>query len=80
MVDKDKLNKAIERSGLKKKAIAFNLGISDHALNNKINNITAFKVSEVLALEDILRLNENETRAIFFNRDVENNSTLGKLV
>lgn len=75
MVDKQKLNQAVDKSGLKRKAIAQRLGLSDHALFNKINGISSFKVSEVLILEEVLNLSENETRSIFFNRDVENKST-----
>lgn len=77
MVDKKKLNEAINRSGLKRKAIAQRLGISDHALSNKINSQSSFKISEVLTLEDVLNLTENDTRAIFFNREVDFNSTNG---
>ena len=75
MVDKQKLNQAINDSGLKRKAIAQRLGLSDHALCNKINGISSFKVSEVLILEDMLHFTEDQTRSIFFNRQVENKST-----
>lgn len=75
MVDRERLKKTIEESGLKKIAIAQKLGISLHALVNKVNGKSEFKVTEVLMLESILGLRNEETRAIFFNPCVELNST-----
>lgn len=78
MVDKMRLEDAIRDSGIKRKSLAQKLGISDHALSNKMNNISEFKVSEVLTLEHILNLSEDQTRCIFFRRDVDFNSTQGR--
>lgn len=79
MVDKKRLEQAIEASGIKRKSLAQKLGISDHTFSNKMNNLTEFKISEVLALEYELRLSEEDTRQIFFTRNVEFNSTLGRV-
>ena len=79
MVDKQRLEKAIEASGIKGKHLASKLGISYHTFSNKMNNLTEFKVSEVLVIEDELRLSEEETRRIFFTRNVEPNSTIGRI-
>ena len=76
MTDTEMLNEAIMRSGIKRKTLASKMGISDHALYNKINNKTGFKISEVLVLEDELRLTESETRRIFFGQNVDFKSTL----
>ena len=75
MVDRERLKKTIEESGLKKMVLAQKLGISLHALANKVNGKSEFKVTEVLMLESSLGLNNEETRAIFFNPCVELNST-----
>ena len=75
MVNTRSLNSLIQNSGIKRQSIASQLGISLHALSNKVNNITEFKVSEVLKLEEILHLEEDSSRAIFFAKEVENNST-----
>lgn len=77
MVDKEMLERAIKDSGIKKRAIAQKLKISEHGLSNKINSISEFKVSEVLLLEEILNLSVPQTRLIFFNRNVDLNSTRG---
>lgn len=79
MVDKERLEKAIKASGIKGKSLAKKLGISYHTFSNKMNNLTEFKISEVLALEYELRLSEEDTRQIFFTRNVEFNSTLGRV-
>ena len=75
MVNTERLNAAIEHKGTKRLAIAKRLGISLHALANKINGLSEFKVSEVLVMEDILGLDTAQSRAIFFNPCVEPNST-----
>lgn len=78
MVDKGKLEDVIRDSGIKRKTLARKLGISDHALSNKINNTSEFKVSEVLIMEEALHLSLEETRDIFFKRNVDFNSTYGE--
>lgn len=75
MVNREKLKAAIAASGVKRVAIAKRLGISLHALANKINGLSEFKLSEMLAIEDMLRLSTDETRAIFFEPCVESDST-----
>lgn len=75
MVNSEKLKAVITERGVKRTAIAKKLNISLHALANKINNLSEFKVSEMLVMEDMLRLSTEDSRAIFFQPQVELNST-----
>ena len=64
------LNKAIDESGYKKKYLAAQLGISVKTFKAKICNKSEFRVSEILALTDLLRLNSRTQRDIFLSSDV----------
>ena len=56
MTDTEALVKLIEKSGLKYKFIAKQLGISYFSLNKKIHNVTEFKTSEVSKLCQLLNI------------------------
>lgn len=71
------LEVAIKRAKLSKKAVANKLNISAMGLYKKINNITEFKVSEMISLANILSLNKETKEVIFFSEKVEYNSTHG---
>lgn len=58
MTDSLKLKAAIVASGLSRKAIADELGISLYSLQKKINNITEFKASEISKLSKILNISD----------------------
>lgn len=70
MVNSIKLNKFIKKSGLKRIYIAKKLNISAMALRNKINNITEFKPSEIIALKTMLSLSNEDIQEIFFANNV----------
>ena len=67
MADTALLEKYIAQSGYKKTYIAQTMGISRCTLNNKINNVTEFKASEIDALCRIIGLDDPQTKEeIFF--------------
>lgn len=60
------LDEAIARSGLKIQFIVEKLGISRQAFDNKRKGDAAFRQSEVYVLCDLLKLNDEQGRKIFF--------------
>lgn len=67
MTNTYKLKCRILKSGLKKKDIAKNMGITYYSLLKKINNDVEFKASEITELAKILHIEEfNEKESIFF--------------
>lgn len=69
MTDTNKLKTLIQESGLKYKFIAKTLGLSQNGLQKKIDNVTEFKASEILALCKILNINSSkEKEEIFFTK------------
>ena len=68
MINTTMINEKIKTSGLKKKAIASYLDITQYALSQKINNEREFKVSEVCKLIELLKLNQEEVFCIFFSK------------
>lgn len=67
MTDVKLLTNAINRSGLKKEAIASKLGITRAALQKKAVGENEFKASEVVKLTEILGLTTEERDLIFLN-------------
>ena len=69
MTDTEALVALIEKSGLKYKYIASQLGISYFSLNRKINNTTEFKTREVAKLCELLNIDSaKEKEQIFLKR------------
>ena len=69
MTDSDLLRKIIEDRGLKLSKVASTLGISDPALNRKINNKSSFMAQEILKLCDLLQIKSLKLKEdIFFAR------------
>lgn len=60
------LEMAIVKAKETKKNIAKKLGITEMTLFRKINNITEFKASEIVALKKMLGLSAEERDNIFF--------------
>lgn len=60
------LKQAIENSGYKLVFIAKQTGISYQALLKKINNETEFKASEIAKLCELLKIDIQKQKAIFF--------------
>ena len=75
MVNTEALRRKIDESGYKMTFIAEKCGITYQGLLNKINNVREFKVSESGALKDLLKLDDSTFNAIFFNYDVDGQST-----
>lgn len=69
MTNTKALNQLVEDSGIKRQKIAEMLGISRHALNQKINNVTEFKASEILKLSSILGIKKKEVYFFCINSD-----------
>lgn len=70
MTDIKALNDAIDRSGIKKRAIAEALGISANCLTTRLNGTTEFKSSEIAILRDLLRLSNEDVVRIFLRSSV----------
>lgn len=75
MTNTTKLRDAINRKGLKYKAVAERLGITPYGLQKKIENDNEFKASEVGKLAEMLDLDFHEKESIFFAREVDLKST-----
>ena len=71
MTDVEELNKAISKSGIAITAIARKLGITREGLYKKLRNETEFKASEIICMQDILRLSNEMRDKIFFGKKVE---------
>lgn len=73
MTDKELLEKAIEKSGIKVMKLMEAAGIKSYAtFRGRMNNDTEFTASEIQALTDALQLTAAERDRIFFALDVEN--------
>lgn len=73
MTNKELLEKAIEKSGIKVMKLMEAAGIKSYAtFRGRMNNDTEFTASEIQALTDALQLTSAERDRIFFALDVEN--------
>lgn len=70
MVDFEKLNCAIEKSGMKISAISDKIGVNRTTLYNKISGKTEFNASEIESISDVLRLSAKDRNEIFFAKKV----------
>lgn len=66
MTDKELLVEAINASGLKRRYIAEQLGLSYQGFLNKVNNKSAFTAHEIQIMKDVLALPTDQMMAIFF--------------
>lgn len=66
-MDYEKLNSFIHESGFKKNKIAKDIGLTPYGLSQKLTGKTEFKVSEIIKISHILKLNKKERDSIFFN-------------
>lgn len=71
MTDSVALIQEINNSGLKKNAIAANLGLTPYGFMRKVNGFNEFKVSEMEALCDILGIKDEQRQRIFFKKKVD---------
>ena len=71
MVDTQRLNDRIDRSGLKKYYIASKIGLTTYGLQKKITNQTQFKANEIEWLCIVLQIETlEEKEKIFFSKSV----------
>lgn len=66
MTDTVKFREAVAEKGLKYKYIAEKLNMTRQSLQQKIENDSEFKASEIKALQELLELSVTERDAIFF--------------
>ena len=71
MVDLGLLKEFIRESGLKLQTIADLLRITYQSLWVKLKGQTEFTASEMMALKDVLRLNQSQFMRIFFAKKRE---------
>ena len=77
MTDTEILNARIKEMGIKKGKLAAELGITQTALWQKMNNKREFKASEINALCSLLCISSlQDKEKIFFALNRENNSRL----
>lgn len=71
MTDKELLEQAIERSGIKVAKLMEAANIKSYAtFRGRLNNDTEFTASEIKAISDVLRLTVAERDKIFFTQCV----------
>ncbi len=71
MTNSEELLKCISESGITITAIASKMGITRECLYRKLRNETEFKASEIVAMQDILRISSQKRDEIFFESNVE---------
>jgi len=69
MTDTLKLKGAMASVGMSQRACAKRLGLSANALNNKVNNKTAFTTEEAVTLCTILGITDPRTKCEIFLHD-----------
>lgn len=65
------LKGTIVKAGFTQDEVADKLGLSPTAFNNKVNNKSEFKASEIKRLTVILNLTRDEVDLIFFDYEVD---------
>ena len=75
MTNSKLLRETINESGYKLQFVAKKINISYQALLNKLNNATEFKVSEISALCELLKIDSEKREVIFFANFVDLKST-----
>lgn len=66
MFDRERFNEAVEKSGLKKRFIAKQIGIAYPTFLKKTDGTVMWKVDEALNVSKVLRISKSERDAIFF--------------
>ena len=74
-MNNDLLRQVIQDRGIKITSLAEKVGISRQSLSQKLNGEREFAQGEILAIKNNLRLSDEEFMLIFFNSNVEENST-----
>lgn len=68
MTDSNAFREWLDSKGLKMKFVAEKMGITRYSLQKKIDNLSEFKVSEIMALSSEFDMTPKERDSIFFNR------------
>lgn len=71
MTDVGILNKTISDSGVTITFLAEKLGITREGLYKKLNGKTEFKASEIVKVQNVLKLTDEKRDEIFFAPEVE---------
>lgn len=66
MTNTELLKEAIENSGMSITFISDKMGISREGFYKKMNNLTEFKASEIMAFTEILGMSKEKRDCIFF--------------
>lgn len=74
-MNNDLLKEVIKDRGIKITSLADKIGITRQSLSQKLNGEREFAQGEILAIKNNLRLSDEEFMLIFFNSNVEENST-----
>ena len=69
MTNTSMLQKAISDSGLKRKFIAEQLGLSYQGFLDKIRGKTEFVGSEIIRMKDLLRIDDKAVNDIFLSKE-----------
>lgn len=75
MFDREKFKDAVERSGLKGKYIAKEIGMNYWTYAQKCKGVNYWKVDEAMKVSKVLRLRAAERDAIFFAAEVSKTPT-----
>ena len=67
MFDKERFAMAVDRSVLKKRYIAKEIGIAYDTFLKKCSGVVEWKVSEALGVSRVLRMTKGERDSIFFS-------------
>lgn len=70
MVNTQLLDKKIDESGLRISYITEQMGITRQAFDKKKKNAYRFRVAEMYVLADLLKLNNEEKKEIFFAEEL----------
>lgn len=79
MINKDKLCGKMRENHFTIDSLSKKLNLSKTGLFNKIHGKKEFLCSEIQAIKKILNLNQEDFDAIFFNQNVECDSTKERL-
>lgn len=66
MFDSNKFDEAVQKSGLKKRYLAEQIGMSYDTFLKKTGGVVEWKVGEAQAVSKVLRISVAERNAIFF--------------
>lgn len=69
------LRKKIDHAGFKLTYVAERLNLTYQGFKKKLDGDTEFKASEIAVLKDLLKLSDAEVQSIFFDDDVDGQST-----